>query len=707
MKFFLLLLILEASVAKTDPPPEKCFNEAIPKYVTCRPVHGRPAACNCRNIDPCYIKLIITRKSKIHPTSTNNYNYYVNGTFQGPTIIAEEKGIVVVDVFNDMDEDTSIHFHGMHQHNVPWIDGVGNITQYPIPANGKFRYIFRAFPQGTHWYHSHMRYQRDAGLFGALIVHESQRDIHERLGPFVDEPDKYLLSLLESLKNVQPSGTKPDPFCLPDGSKLPIQYDRVSFFLNGKEIAKDILGRRANESHSEYFVVPGQKYRFRVLGATKSNILIISIDYHKLHVIATDGYLVNKFTTDFLIVHVGERYDFILEAKKGIKPGTKYPINIQTLAVKCDDNSEVAGLSFAFVVYTDKSKSKNVPATIAQQSDRCSNHLSPCKILNCPFQRMPTDFIKDGTYMNCYNVRELRLLYPTPERDIPSSGNISQLSFFNFEVIWPKALINGVQFHLPDIPLVENRGAKQECIYPVDCKEPGSQYCTHTVYLNHSTTTRFVLSSIVTQGKQDPVDITHPIHMHGHTYFIAKIAYPDYYDNGTIKAPNQDLAVPKCGPAGWRGSTPGGITVDKTTVRKDVIIVPAGGYVVLEFLADNPGYWFMHCHIDEHLNRGMALAIGEAPSCASSPPTPLLNETDEFCFSVDTFKAKEGEANGECRGAIAARSLSRPYSNHQRSIILVTVVRFYYSFVISSFDLSTYVYFNDTFCALHINIFLI
>ncbi|XP_028416892.1 laccase-2-like [Dendronephthya gigantea] len=551
MRFFLLLLILEASVAQTDPPPEKCFNEAIPKYVTCRPVHGRPAACNCRNIDPCYIKLIITRKRKIDPTEANNYTYFVNGTFQGPTIIAEEKGIVVVDVFNDMDEDTSMHFHGMHQHNVPWIDGVGNITQYPIPANGKFRYIFRAFPQGTHWYHSHMRYQRDAGLFGALVVHESQGDIHERLGPFVDEPEKYLLTLLESLKNVQPSG-KPDPFCLPDGSKLPIQYDRVSFFLNGKEIAKDILGRRANESHSEYFVVPGQKYRFRVLGATKSNILVISIDYHKLHVIATDGYLVNKFTTDFLIVHVGER------------------------------------------------------------------------------------------------------------RDIPSSSNISQLSFFNFEVIWPKALINGVQFYLPDIPLVENTGTKQECIYPVDCKEPGSKYCTHTVYLNNfGTTTRFVLSSIITQGKQDPVDITHPIHMHGHTYFIAKIAYPDYYDNGTIKAPNEDLTVPKCGPASWRGSTPGGITVDRTTVRKDVIIVPAGGYVVLEFLADNPGYWFMHCHIDQHLNRGMALAIGEAPSCASSPPTPLLNETDEFCFSVDTFKAKEREANGKCRRAIAAPSLGR------------------------------------------------
>ena len=321
-----------------------------------------------------------------------------------------------------------------------------------------------------------MRYQRDSGLFGALVIHESQRDIHQRLGPFVDEPDKYILTLLERLENVYPSGTKPDLFCLPDGSQLPIQYENVSFFLNGKEIAKDILGPRANESHSEYFVVPGKNYRFRILGATKSTILIVSIDYHKMHVIATDGYLVNKFETDFLIVHVGERYDFILEAKKGVKPGTKYPINIQTLAVKCDNNSEIAGLSFAFVVYTDESKTGNVPTTIAQQNGRCSNALSPCKILNCPFLLMPNDFINEGTYMDCYNVKSLQLLYPTPAKEIPSSSNISQSSFFNFEVPWPKALINGVQFDLPNVPLVENTGAKQECIYLVDCKEPGSTH---------------------------------------------------------------------------------------------------------------------------------------------------------------------------------------------------------------------------------------
>ena len=460
------------------------------------------------------------------------------------------------------------------------------------------------------------------------------------MGPFEDEPARKTLAIVEQLENVDAKG-KPDPFCLPDGSKLSSQYESLRFFVNGKQIPGRVRGGRGNESHSEFYVVPGKNYRFRIIGATKSTILIISIDFHKMHVIATDGHLVNKFETDFLIVHVGERYDFILEAKKGIRPGTKYPINIQTLAVKCDNNSKLVRKSFAFVVYTDEIEKKDIPKTITQESDRCTNLSSPCKVLNCPFQIIPDDFSNVGAYMDCYSVQSLQLLYPTPTTSIPSSNNVSSQTFLNFIVQWPQALINGVQFHLPDIPLVENTGSKYECKYPVACDKPGGKICTHAVYLNEGgTTARFVLSAI-SQGQQDHPKHTHPIHMHGHTYFIAKIGYPEYYKNGTIRAPNKDLNVPACGPASWRHGTPGGISVNSTTVRKDVIIVPAGGYVVFHLITNNPGYWFMHCHIDEHLNRGMAIAVGENPECASTPPAPLFNETEEFCFSVETFAKKE------------------------------------------------------------------
>jgi hypothetical protein len=44
---------------------------------------------------------------------------------------------------------------------------------------------------------------------------------------------------------------------------------------------------------------------------------------------------------------------------------------------------------------------------------------------------------------------------------------------------------------------------------------------------------------------------------------------------------------------------------------KDTIFIPVGGYVVVRFMSDNPGYWFLHCHIEMHQAEGMALIIQE------------------------------------------------------------------------------------------------
>ena len=47
-------------------------------------------------------------------------------------------------------------------------------------------------------------------------------------------------------------------------------------------------------------------------------------------------------------------------------------------------------------------------------------------------------------------------------------------------------------------------------------------------------------------------------------------------------------------------------------VKKDTVIVPYGGYTVIRFVADNPGWWLLHCHIEIHQLEGMAVVIKEA-----------------------------------------------------------------------------------------------
>ena len=58
----------------------------------------------------------------------------------------------------------------------------------------------------------------------------------------------------------------------------------------------------------------------------------------------------------------------------------------------------------------------------------------------------------------------------------------------------------------------------------------------------------------------------------------------------------------KCDNWLWFLLPPGNITrkLDKA-VKKDTVIVPDGGYTIIRFLADNPGWWFFHCHLEFHV----------------------------------------------------------------------------------------------------------
>ncbi|KAK2174469.1 hypothetical protein NP493_799g00035 [Ridgeia piscesae] len=76
----------------------------------------------------------------------------VNDIFPGPTIEVMEGAQVVVRVINDLlTEGITLHWHGMHVINTPWMDGTAYVTQCPVPAQHSFTYRFTAFPHGTHW----------------------------------------------------------------------------------------------------------------------------------------------------------------------------------------------------------------------------------------------------------------------------------------------------------------------------------------------------------------------------------------------------------------------------------------------------------------------------------------------------------------------------------------------------------------------------
>ena len=90
---------------------------------------------------------------------SRTYNTFigVNGLIPGPTLIVHYDQTVIIDVINSLvSEGLSIHWHGMHQMNTPWMDGIAHISQCPINPGSTFRYMFKAKPTGTMWYHSHV-----------------------------------------------------------------------------------------------------------------------------------------------------------------------------------------------------------------------------------------------------------------------------------------------------------------------------------------------------------------------------------------------------------------------------------------------------------------------------------------------------------------------------------------------------------------------
>lgn len=97
--------------------------------------------------------------------------YAYNGTTPGPTIRAKLGDTIVVDFSNDLDEPSTIHWHGL---DVPYaMDGV-TWSSAPIEPGEGFTYTFTVEQAGTFWYHPHFNSddQVSGGLYGAIVIED-------------------------------------------------------------------------------------------------------------------------------------------------------------------------------------------------------------------------------------------------------------------------------------------------------------------------------------------------------------------------------------------------------------------------------------------------------------------------------------------------------------------------------------------------------
>ncbi|TCD15413.1 multicopper oxidase family protein [Oricola cellulosilytica] len=126
--------------------------------------------------DDGFIELIAgPMKQKLHPSSPVRSDLWTyNNMTPGPEIRVSQGARVRVRLTNNLEEPTTVHWHGIRIDNR--MDGVAGLTQDAVPPGETFDYEFVAPDAGTYWYHAHNKSwnQVARGLYGPLIVEEAE-----------------------------------------------------------------------------------------------------------------------------------------------------------------------------------------------------------------------------------------------------------------------------------------------------------------------------------------------------------------------------------------------------------------------------------------------------------------------------------------------------------------------------------------------------
>ncbi|XP_062605180.1 uncharacterized protein LOC134266971 [Saccostrea cucullata] len=580
--------------------------------------------------------------------------YSINKQYPGPSVVVYEGQQVVVNIKNNLlMEGLTIHWHGMVQWHTPWMDGVGTVSHCPINPGETFQYRFLADPPGTHWYHSHLGTERTDGMTGALIVlprpdkpERLRSDLPELSGDFVMVLTDWKLDASVETKNEADWGLNTFSYGFNETKCYTFTFDATGGAVGLFPFEAALINGRGNhylnkdnpeqpdipELPLEAFDVERYGYyRFRVINSGMLYAFRVSVDKHDIQIISVDGNDVTMTSAESVMVFGGERVDFILLASEDIN---NYWVRAQTLEVGNGEGPFNPDTALAVLRYSG--------ARVANpKTDRYQcRPRDPCRVVNCPFGQYP-----DSYSIDCLPVSDLK---STPEQTkahpvpVVASPDEFQEIFLNFHFSSTAKIpfttaVNGHVFVPPTSPpqtYPRQSNTTLSCD-PLDCTDHCQ--CTYIVKLEKDKTVQLVLHNM----DDAPFGMPHPVHMHGHHFHVVKIAYPHYNSTtGDIIDTNKDIKcnTKSCNDASWRnenwtlGNVPG-LNLENPP-QKDTIAVPRNGYIVLRLKADNPGFWFMHCHIEIHQIAGMAVLFQEGdvsdmepvpegfPTCGSFQMTP-------------------------------------------------------------------------------------
>ncbi|KAI0794707.1 laccase [Fomes fomentarius] len=464
----------------------------------------------------------------------------VNGIHPGP-LIKGYKGdhfrINVVDKMTNqtMLTETTVHWHGIHQHKTNWADGPAWVTQCPIAAEHDFLYEFSVPDQaGTFWYHSHIHTQYCDGLRGPLILYD-KHDPHAHLYDVDDEST--IISLMDwyHLASVN----------------VPIPAVADSTLING-------LGRWPGNPTAELAVINvqhGKRYRFRLISMSCDPNYNFTIDGHQMTIIEADGENTEPLTVDKIQIFSAQRYSIVVVANQTV------------------DNYWI----------------RANPDNIAQQGFANGINSAILRYKGAPDAEPTTNQTESVLPLN---ESDLHVLTNPAAPGLPHPGGVDvALNLaLGFDFSTGEFSMNGAPFFPPSIPVL-----------------------LQILSGNMSAQSLLPAGSVITLPRNASIELSipagvvggpHPFHLHGHSFSVVRSAGSDVYN------------------------------YDNPVKRDTVNIGDTGDNVTIRFTTDNPGPWFFHCHVDFHLNTGLAIIFAEdVPGTAAVNPVPV--DWNELCPIYD------------------------------------------------------------------------
>ncbi|MCO5602536.1 hypothetical protein L7F22_056669 [Adiantum nelumboides] len=518
----------------------------------------------------------------------------INGQYPGPTIRVREGDTIKVELENLMPtEGVVIHWHGIHQRGSPWHDGTGGVSQCAIAPGEKFEYKFVADKAGTYFYHGHVGLQRSAGLYGSLIV-EVPAGVKE---PFQYDGELSLVLNDWWHRSAIEQGLRlfSNPFLWVDEPQSLLMNGRGQY--NCSLIEGDQPPCNASNGQCSPLVLrvqPGRTYRLRIASVTSLSYLSLQIEGHTMTVVEVDGRYVNDVDLDNLNVHSGDSYSVLLRTYAEPPNGRKSfwvathvrgrePKTNPGLGILVYGNNEVALLP-----------TSTPPLSPAPWNDTAFSLNQSRQIL-----------ARQGFYAGW--------VPPPPQSSEQQAILLNTQNRVDGVIKWA---INNISLALPATPLLQamrfrlktafDYSAAPPTSYPFRSynifeppPNPNAQMGTQVYRLPLNSTVDFILQNA---NMLEPNDSgIHPWHMHGHDFWV--LGYGSGAFDPTLHPQTFNLVNPP--------------------LRNTVPLYPYG-WTAIRFIADNPGVWSFHCHLEPHMHMGMTIIFAEGVEFLATPPTSTL-----------------------------------------------------------------------------------